>query len=141
MNIKVYYSGKRGCADTIASVMAKELGTNKEALMPAYPPENVPLMFIGCEGAKADPVTLEFLRTINPGRVRSAALFACSPKAQGDAVSQMRECLEGKGVTVLPNPPTFSGKGAFGGRRPDDEEIEKARKYARECLNIIRGQS
>ncbi len=139
MNIKVYYSGKRGCAEIIASAMAKELGANKEALMPAYPPENVPLMIIGCEGTKADSVTLEFLRTINTSRVRNAALFACSPKAQGDAVNQMRECLESKGVNVLPNSPTFNGKGAFSGHRPDDTEVEAARNYARDCLNTVRG--
>ncbi|MBQ5771107.1 MAG: hypothetical protein IIW08_08025, partial [Clostridia bacterium] len=60
MNIKVYYVSPKGCAEMIADAIAREVRCTKEALMPAYPPENVAMMFIGCEGSKADKVTLSY---------------------------------------------------------------------------------
>ena len=49
MNIKVYYVSPKGCAQSVAMAIAKECRSAQEPLMPAYPPENVALMFIGCE--------------------------------------------------------------------------------------------
>ncbi|MBQ3079758.1 MAG: hypothetical protein IJC48_07170 [Clostridia bacterium] len=137
MNVKVYYVSPKGCAETIAEAIARECRCPKEALMPAYPPENVVMMFIGCEGSKADKVTIEFLNSLNTNRVRSAALFSCNVKKDNVAIEQMREILESKGIRVLAGSIAFPCKGIFGGRRPNEEDIEDARRYARECLGNI----
>lgn len=137
MNIKVYYVSPKGCAETIADAIAKECGCLKEALMPAYPPENVAMMFIGCEGGKADKVTMDFVRSLNPSRVKNAALFSCSPKKDNAAIDQMRSALEEKGVRVLKGSMAFPGKGFMGGRQPGADDVEAARRYARECMGSI----
>lgn len=136
MNIKVYYVSPKGCAQSIAMTIAKECRATQEPLMPAYPPENVALMFIGCEGKKADKVTAEFLESLNTSRVRNAALFSCSPKQDEDAIAQMREILENKGVTVVGSK-TFPGKGFLSGKKPGEKDFEEAAKFAKECVQKI----
>jgi len=137
MNVKVYYVSSKGCAEAIAEAIARECRCPKEALMPAYPPENVAMMFIGCEGAKADKVTMEFLSSLNTNRVRNAALFSCNVKRDNVAIEQMREALEAKGVRVLKGSVAFPCKGFLSGRKPNEEDLEAARNYARECLGNI----
>ena len=105
--------------------------------MPAYPPENVALMFIGCEGSKADKVTLEFLSSLTTARVRNAALFSCSPKQDNVAINQMREILESKGINVLAGSKAFPGKGFLSGKKPGPQDLEDARKYADECVKSV----
>jgi len=131
---KVYYVSPKGCAEMIADAIAKELKCTKEALMPAYPPENIAMMFIGCEGGKADKVTVEFLSSLNKDRVRNAALFSCNPKKDNVAIDQMRAILEGKGINVLAGSMAFPGKGFLSGKNPGPQDLEDARKYALECV-------
>jgi len=45
MNVKVYYVSSKGCAEAIAEAIARECRCPKEALMPAYPPENVAMRY------------------------------------------------------------------------------------------------
>lgn len=137
MNVKVYYVSPKGCAEVIAEAIARECRCAKEPLMPAYPPEGVAMMFIGCEGAKADKVTMEFISSLNTNRVRNAALFSCNPKRDNVAIEQMREALESKGIRVLKGSMAFPGKGFLSGKKPGLEDEEAARNYARECLNSI----
>ena len=138
MNVKVYYVSPRGCAEMIADAIAKELKCTKEALMPAYMPENISMMFIGCEGAKADKSTLEFLSSLNTSRVRNAALFSCSPKRENGAIIQMREILSSKGINVLEGSKAFPGKGFLSGKNPGADDLEAARKFAQESMNSIK---
>ncbi|MBR3929415.1 MAG: hypothetical protein IKJ65_10485 [Clostridia bacterium] len=137
MNIKVYYVSPKGCAEAIADAIAREVKCTKEALMPAYPPENVQMMFIGCEGSKADKVTMEFLNSLNTNRVRNAALYSCNAKRDNAAIEQMREVLTARGINVLKGSVAFPGKSLFGGKRPGAEDLENARNYAKECIEAI----
>lgn len=138
MNVKVYYVSPKGCAEIIAEAIARECRCTKEPLMPAYPPEGVAMMFIGCEGSKADKVTLDFLNSLNTHRVRNAALFSCNPKKDNVAIEQMRGILESKGIHVLKGSMAFPGKGFLSGKKPGPEDVEAARNYAGECLNSLR---
>ena len=137
MNVKVYYVSPKGCAEVIAEALAREVRCTKEPLMPAYPPENVAMMFLGCEGAKADAVTMDFIASLNKNRVRNAALFSCSPKQDNEAINQMRQALESKGVNVLASSKAFPGKGFLSGRKPGSEDIEEAKKFAQECMKQL----
>ena len=136
MNIKVYYVSPKGCAQSVAMAIAKEYRSAQEPLMPAYPPENVALMFIGCEGKKADKVTKEFLESLNTNRVRNAAVFACSPKQDESALTEMREVLENKGINVVGSM-AFPGKGFLSGRNPGKEDLDAAAKFAQECVGKV----
>ncbi len=140
MAVKVYYVSPKGCAEMIASAICAQIGgnTKTEALMPAYMPENTNMMFIGCEGSKADKVTAEFLNSLNPGRVRNAALYSCSPKKDTGAIDEMRSILEGKGINVLASSKAFPGKGFLSGKKPDKADLEDAKKWASECMASVK---
>lgn len=137
MNMKVYYVSPKGCAQAVAMSIAKACRCNQEPLMPAYPPENVALMFIGCEGKKADKVTLEFLESLNTNRVHNAVLFCCSPKQEDAAIAQMREILENKGIKVIDGK-AFPGKGFLSGRAPGEKDLNDAAAFAAECVEKIK---
>lgn len=102
MKGRLHYVSPKGSAELVAAAIGKEVDMIKEALPPAYMPENAILMFLGCEGAKADKVTLEFIRTLNAKRVNNAALFCCNAKKDDKAIQQMKEALTAVGVKVLP---------------------------------------
>lgn len=132
MRCKVYYMSQRGSAEAIAEVVAGAALCQPEPLLPAYMPENVELMFLGCEGLRADKVTLQFIESLSPSRVRSAALFQCA-RARGDAIAQMRSALEARGIAVLDealHTPVRSLMGS--GIRPSD--LMAARAFAKAAL-------
>ena len=138
MNVKVYYVSPKGCAESVAEAIANELRCTKEALMPAYMPENVSLMFIGTEGSKLDNTAREFLGSLNTGRVRNAALFNCNPKQETGALEEMRGILEGKGINVLDEAQAFPGKGFLSGHKPGEEDLKKARAFAKDSMAKIK---
>jgi hypothetical protein len=131
MRCKVYYMSQRGSAEKVAEAVASQTGCPVEPLLPAYMPENVDLMFLGCEGARADRVTLTFIESLNPARVRRAALFQC---ASGEAIAQMRSALEARGIAVLEKSYTAPLKNLFGRGGPKAQHLEAARAFARDCL-------
>lgn len=134
MKGRLHYVSPKGSAAMIAAAIAKEVDMIPEALPPAYMPENAILMFLGCEGGKADKVTLEFIRTLNAKRVNNAALYCCNPQKSDKAIQQMKDALTAVGVKVLDSTYVCSGKGGlFGGKHPTDEEVKGAAKWAREC--------
>ena len=138
MKGRLHYVSPKGSAELIADAIGKEVDLIKEALPPAYMPENVILMFLGCEGNKADKVTMEFIKTLNPKRVNNAALFCCNPQKNDAAIQQMKAELTAQGIKVLDSAYVCSGKGGlFGGKHPTDEEIKGAAKWAAECAKKV----
>ena len=134
MRCKVYYMSQRGSAEAVAEAAASQAGCPVEPLLPAYMPENVDLMFLGCEGARADKVTLTFIESLNPARVRRAALFHCA-RTKGEAAAQMRAALEARGVAVLEKTHFAPLKNPFGYGGPKAGHLDAARAFARECLD------
>lgn len=138
MKGRLHYVSPKGSAELLADAIGKEVDLIKEALPPAYMPENVILMFLGCEGGKADKVTMEFIKTLNPKRVNNAALFCCNPQKNDAAIQQMKAELTAQGIKVLDSTYVCSGKGGlFGGKHPTDEEIKGAAKWAAECAKKV----
>ena len=133
MRCKVYYMSQRGSAEVVAEVIASEAKCQPEPLLPAYMPENVDLMFLGCEGARADKVTLTFLESLGPARVRRAALFQCG-RTKGDALRQMRSALESRGIVVMEKTYFAPLKNLFGRGGPKAAHLEAARDFARSFL-------
>ena len=132
---RLHYVSPKGSAEMIAAKIGEETQTIKEALLPAYMPENIALMFLGCEGTKADKTALEFIKTLNPKRVNTAALFCCNPKKSDNAIQQMKAALTAQGVKVMDSTYVCSGKGGlFGGKHPTEEELKAAAKWATECI-------
>ena len=103
MKYKVYYTSAKKVAEQIAEVIAGVLDVSAERLFPAYMPDGVDLMFIGCDGAHAENVVLDFISQLRPDRVRYAALFNANAKMSPRALDQMRTLLAEHGVKVLDN--------------------------------------
>ncbi len=139
MKGRLHYDSPYGSAEMVADAIGKEVNMIKEALLPAYMPEGIALMFLGCEGTKADKTTLGFISTMNPKRVANAALFCCNAKKSDNAINQMRDALKAVGVNVLDEAYVCNGKGGLfsGGKHPNADELAAAAKWARECVNKI----
>lgn len=137
MITKVYYVSPKGSAMAIADAISRACNCTKEALMPAYMPENVTLMFLGCDGTKADSATVEFLNSLNDKRVRNAALYCCSPKMDTNAITQMKSILENKGIRIV-GEKAFPGKGFLSGKKPGEEEFKAAGEFARAAMEAVK---
>lgn len=134
MRIRVHYVSPKGSAEQVADAIAREVKCVKEPLLPAYMPENVKLMFLGCEGSKADKVTLDFIASLNPNRVSNAALFHCGKDNQ--ALCQMRKALNDKGINVLDFSLNAPLKGLFGGG-PSQADLDRARQFADDAIASV----
>ncbi len=139
---RVHYVSAKGSAEMVAEAIAREMKVVKEPLLPAYMPEGVVLMFLGCEGTKADKTTMEFIKSLNKSRVANAALFACNGKKSDAAIQQMAAALKSVGVNVLPKTFVCNGKGGLfaGGKHPSEQELNDARKFADECEKLVLGE-
>ena len=139
---RVHYVSAKGSAEMVAEAIAREMKVVKEPLLPAYMPEGVVLMFLGCEGTKADKTTMEFIKSLNKSRVANVALFACNGKKSDAAIQQMAAALKSVGVNVLPKTFVCNGKGGLfaGGKHPSEQELNDARKFADECEKLVLGE-
>ena len=139
---RVHYVSSKGSAEMVAEAIAREMKVVKEPLLPAYMPEGVALMFLGCEGTKADKTTMEFIKSLNKSRVANAALFCCNSKKSDAAIQQMAAALKAQGVNVLPKTFVCNGKGGLfsGGKQPSDQELTEARAFATECEKLVLGE-
>ncbi len=137
MKGRVHYVSPKGCAEAVAEAIAREIKIVKEPLLPAYMPEGIILMFLGCEGTKVDKVTMEFIKSLNNKRVENAALFCCNPKKSTAAIEEMRTALKAQGINVLDKSFVCTGKGFLSGKAPTDQDLEEARKFAAEAVKIV----
>lgn len=137
MKGRVHYVSKKGAAEMVAEAIAREVKIVKEPLLPAYMPENVVLMFLGCEGTKADKVTMEFIGTLTAKRVKNAALYCCNAKKSDAAIQQMKAALTTAGINVLDSTFVCTGKALFGGKNPTEEDLQAASKWAEACMKQV----
>ena len=136
MKARVHYVSPKGSAETIAEAIARECKCVKEPLLPAYMPENIAIMFLGCEGSKADKVTMEFINSMSKERVANAALFCCNPKKDAGPIQQMKAALESRGVHVMNQTFVCTGKGLFG-KAPSEADVEEAKKFAQSVIHEL----
>ena len=104
MKYKIYYTSSRNVAETIAYTIGDVIGSAPERLNPAYMPDNVDLMFLGCDGSHPDEVILNFISALKPSRVKFAALFNTNSKLTMKGIERMRSLLQERGIQVLPDP-------------------------------------
>ena len=139
---RVHYVSKKGSAEMVAEAIAREMKVVKEPLLPAYMPENIALMFLGCEGTKVDKITMQFIKSLNSSRVANVALFCCNGKKSDAAIQQMAAALKEQGINVLPKSFICNGKGGLfsGGHHPSDKELQDARAFAVESEKVVLGE-
>ena len=119
------YTSPKGSARDIAR------GPQGAAAAPAYMPEAVPLMFLGCEksNGKIDKVMQAFISTMDTKRVMHVALFTASPKGTHVTADAIKKVFDDKGIKVISEILVTNGKGGFlqGGKQPTEEDLNKAR--------------
>lgn len=137
MKIKVMYHSKGGNTKKIADAIAEAVGQVNEAVPPAYPLENVALLFLGGApyAGKLDKKLVDFIKTLNKSRVRNVALFSTTG-SQDSAINQMREMLTSQGINVLDE--TFLCKGKFflffNRKHPNEADIKAAKEFAQRAV-------
>ena len=142
MKTWVLYYSKGGNTKKIADAIAEELGVLKsEQIPPAYPPENINLLFLGTGvyAGKPDPKMIEFVRTLNTNRVKNAVVFG-TVGGQDTAIEMVKALLKEKGINVIDE--TFSCKGKFflffNRNKPDSNDIKAAKEFARRIYNSLK---
>lgn len=136
MKARVHYVSPKGSAETIAEAIARECKCVKEPLLPAYMPEGIAIMFLGCEGTKVDKTTKEFINSMSKERVANAALYTCNPKKSDAPINEMKALLEARGVHVMDQKFVCTGKGLFG-KAPSDADVEDAKKFAQSVIKVL----
>lgn len=141
MKLKVMYHSRGGNTKKVAEAIAQALGQTAEAVPPAYPLENVNLLFLGAAvyAGKMDAKVSEFIRTLNKNRVKNVALFSTTG-GQDKALTEMRDSLKSQGVNVLDE--TFLCKGKFfiffNRQHPTAEELKAAQEFAKKVAAQIK---
>ncbi len=146
MKTWVLYYSRGGNTKKVADAIAEELEDvlKSEQIPPAYPPENVQLMFLGTGeyAAKPDQKMVEFIRTLSPNRVKNVAVFGTNGSALSDskAIMQVKALLKEKGINVIDE--SFACKGKYfifmNRKKPDANDIANAKAYARKIYNSIK---
>lgn len=134
MKMSVHYVSYRGSAELIAQAVAQEAGCVKEPLMPAYMPEGVRLMFLGCEGEQPDRVMMDFIAMMNADRAAHCALFVCARNDRATLI--MRNALTQRGIEVLKDVFVAPKRGLFVDG-PTDQDIQRARAFAKACVQSL----
>lgn len=146
MKTWVLYYSKSGNTKKISDAIAEELEDvlKSEQIPPAYPPENVALLFLGTGeyAGKPDPKMVEFIRTLDTNRVKNAAVFGTSGGGipEGKAIATVKDLLKEKGINVIDESFVCKGKNFifFNRSKPDDTDIKNAKEYARRVYNSIK---
>lgn len=143
MKTWVLYYSKSGNTKKIADAIAEELDEvlKSEQIPPAYPPENVSLLFLGTGeyAGKPDPKMVEFIRTLNSDRVKNAAVFGTSAGGAGKAINAVKTLLKEKGINVVDE--SFSCRGKFllsNRKKPDEADIQNVKGYAKKVYDSLK---
>lgn len=137
MKVKVFYHSKSGNTKKIAEAIAKATGQVAEAIPPAYPPENLDVLFLGAgiRAGKVDKKMEEFVRTLNPNRAKKVVVFGTAGSPEG-AYPVMKKMLEEKGITVSSDYFMCKGKWFFFMDRghPNAQDLKAAEEFAMKVI-------
>jgi len=141
--VKVIYCSKTGNTKKVAEAIADEMKTEAieaAAVGSGYDMKKCDLIFVGSGNYKSAPERemIEFLKAIVPAEDRYAAVFGTAGGSNKGHLSKMKEILEEKEVRVLDEwccpgqEYELKNKG-----RPNEEDLKKARDFARKTLRKI----
>lgn len=142
MNCRVLYYSKGGNTKKVADKIAEAISAKIETLPPAYPLDNVKILFLGAGvyGGKLDPKVVDYINTLEKDKVKNVALFGTSGSPDAPEITLMRELCEKRGMNVLKS--TYHCKGKFflffNRNHPNTEELAKAQKFANDCVNEVK---
>jgi len=145
MNIKVMYHTLTGNTRKVAEAIAAEVGVEAQMIGKdqSPPPEPIDLLFIGdgIYAGKPGKDTISYIDKLTPETVKSAVIFATygGQDVIGDRIAKL---LQDKGLNVVGDPFSCKGKCWFfvNRKRPNDEDLETARQFARSIVSTVEKQ-
>ena len=134
MKVKVVYHSKTGNTKKVAEAIAKGVGTTAVQITDKIKFDSADLLFIGdgVYGMKPDKVTNEFIKTLDPSKVKSVAVFG-TYGGQKKAIVVMKEMLRKQGINVVEESFGCKGKSWFILNRshPDTNDLNDAQQFAK----------
>jgi flavodoxin len=144
MNIKVLYFSKSGNTRKLAEAIAEKLNTPTESIPPAYPLDNVKVLFLGSGvyGGKIDQKMVDFIKTLDNKKVKNVALFGTAGSTQDSAIQAMKQQLTARGINVLDESYLCLGKFFlfFKLGHPNAEEIKGAQEFAEKVVKKLEAE-
>ena len=142
VNIKVMYHSTTGNTQKLAHAIAESLNVKPEPIANESIAISTPidLLFLG-DGiyfGKPHETTIKFIEGLSPDMVRNAAVFA-TYGGQSEIGADMVALLEKRGINVFQNTFICGGQSwlLVNRQRPDESDLENARKYAQERVAEI----
>lgn len=136
MKVAVVYASMTGKTKKVAKAMAAALGVKAVPVKEAAQCKEADLLFLGSGiyGGKLSPELLEFAKTLQPDRVKKAALFHLSA-TEAAAPPDLRDILTQQGIPVEEEEFSCAGSFLFFMRmgHPTKEELAAARDFAVRC--------
>jgi flavodoxin len=137
-DIAVLVNSRGGNTRKVADAIAEELGI-RAGEVGTMPTDGTKIMFLGSGtyGGKPGEAMMKFIES-NNFMGRKVALFGTSSSLAGSQkmIAEMAEMLSGKGAAILGN---YHCRGKFlllNRGHPDKEDLENAKKFAREMLSL-----
>lgn len=143
MTIRVLYYSKGKHTRAVAEAIAQAVQEKAEAVPPAYPADNVKLLFLGSgvyAGKMGKPMQ-EYIGLLSRARVQNVALFSTSGNGGDAAIRQMRQMLTEKGIHVLDESFVCPGQFAFflSRNHPDGDDLKAAQEFAKKAMESVKG--
>jgi flavodoxin I len=136
-DFEVIYYSRGGNTKMLADAIAGELGVKAVDVKTAALSPDVKITFLGsgCYGGKPGEDMVKFIQSGNFSG-RKVALFGTSMGGIGKEVDEMAAALRQKGANVVGSY-FCKGKGflIFGRGHPNQDEIDGARKFAKEMAS------
>lgn len=136
-DFEVIYYSRGGNTKMLADAIAGELGVKAVDVKTATLSPDVKITFLGsgCYGGKPGEDMVKFIQSGNFSG-RKVALFGTSMGGIGKEVDEMAAALRQKGANVVGSY-FCKGKGflIFSRGRPNQDEIDGARKFAKEMAS------
>jgi flavodoxin len=141
MKAKVMYYSRSGNTKKVADAIAQAVGHTSEAVPPAYPFDNVKLLFLGAGvyGGKVDKKMTEYIRTLDAANIKNVALFS-TMASQDKGIPLMRQLLQEKGINVLEESFICPGKFFvfFKRNHPSAEDLKNAQAFAKRAMDRVK---
>jgi flavodoxin I len=136
--VSILVDSRGGNTKKVADAIAEELGFKAEKVTTS-PPDDAKILFLGSGtyGGKPGEAMMKFIESGNFSG-RKVAIFGTSASLAGGQkmIGAMTDILKRKGATIMGS---YHCRGKFflvNWSHPNKEDLDKAKKLAREMLNV-----
>jgi flavodoxin len=135
-DVSVLVDSRGGNTRKVADAIADELGVKAENVTTSLPDAKILFLGSGTYGGKPGEAMMKFIESANLSG-RKVAIFGTSASLTGGQklISAMTDILKQKGATIVGS---YHCRGKFfliNRGHPNDEDLDNAKKFAREMLN------